>query len=257
MNDIVLEATRLRMQFGGVRALSEVSIQLHRGSFLGMIGPNGSGKTTLLNVLTGLYRPQAGSILFNGVDVTSTRPAARAHLGMTRTFQHPQLVESLTIAENVALGASNRRERTRQSGSKSSSAESRSRQAIELFGCLDFADSLPGEVPYGFLKIAEVARAVAGDPLVLLLDEPAAGLNATERVALVAALQEYGSWGSSSICMIEHDVAFVKKLCPQLLVLETGSVLAHGDTETVLQDEGVRAAYLGAERRVQSEIADA
>ncbi|MGE4425738.1 MAG: ABC transporter ATP-binding protein [Solirubrobacteraceae bacterium] len=235
-----LEGRGIGMDFGGVKALVDVDVALSPGTRLGLIGPNGSGKTTLLNVLSGVYRPTAGAIAFGERTITGLSPGARGRLGIVRTFQHPQLAASLSVRENVELGAGLARKvhgRGHRADVDGTLAE---------FGCADYADGLPDEVPYGVRKMVEIARAVVVDGPVLLLDEPAAGLSREERDELIAALQALRSRRPElALCLVEHDVRLVAALCDELLVLATGRRLAAGVTDEVLQDEAVRAAYLG------------
>jgi ABC-type branched-subunit amino acid transport system ATPase component len=242
----ILEANEVDMRFGGVRALNGVSIRLDHGDTVGLIGPNGSGKSTLLNVLTGVYRQSAGSIVFNGRDISRTSARLRGRLGIGRTFQHPQVAASLTLRENVLVAA--------QLGHLGSSAQAMSTdEALEVFGCSEYAHSLPAHAPYGLLKLLEIARAVVRAPQVLLLDEPAAGLNQEERVELIASLRRYRATSTTAIGLIEHDVELVRSLCPSLVVLESGRLLAHGPTDEVLRDPRVRDAYLGDDMKTATE----
>lgn len=240
-----MRAHEIGMRFGGVKALDGAGVEFASGPWLGLIGPNGSGKSTLLNVLSGVYLPTGGSVSFAGRDITRISPRRRAMLGIVRTFQHPQFAHSLTLAENVASGATLGLRRMGQSRRRDA-AMGRARAALEAFGCADYADSLANEAPYGVRKIAEVARAAAAHPTVLLLDEPAAGLSAEERVELVEALRGFaGRHPDTAVCLVEHDVALVRSLCDRLAVLNAGRVLHSGQTEAVLQNDAVRSAYLG------------
>ncbi len=243
MSAELLNGRAVGMRFGGVHALREVDVTLQPGRRLGLIGPNGSGKTTLLNVLSGVYRATSGAIGFQGRPIDRLGPGARARLGIVRTFQHPQLAASLTIAENVRLGAALGR---RVHGRSAADETARVGAALELFGCAAYAEGLPDEVPYGVRKMAEVARAAAVEPVVLLLDEPAAGLSREERAELIAAIEAYyGEHPQTALCLVEHDVPLVTALCPELLVLAAGQRLASGPAEEVVRDEQVRVAYLG------------
>lgn len=232
--EIVLAARGVTMQFGGVTALSDVELELPKNTTTGLIGPNGSGKSTLLNVLTGIYRQKSGDVIFENSTINSLSPRARGNVGIKRSFQHPQLAESLTIRENIESGL-------RFATSTEISVDA----AIRTFGCNEYADRLPAQTPYGFLKLAEIARAVVAGPKVLLLDEPAAGLNQDERVELITALTRFRSQHPTAICLIEHDVDLVRSLCPRLVVLESGKMLMAGPTDDVLSSAAVRSAYLG------------
>jgi len=243
--EVTLKATGIDMAFGGVKALDGVSIQLSRGRWTGLIGPNGSGKTTLLNVLSGLYRPSAGTIVLEGADVSGARPRTLSRRGVVRTFQHPQFAEGLSIFDNVLLGADLRRRRGLQTVSKRE-LEDRAVHLLEVFGCWAFAEHVPSEAPYGGRKLAEIARAVLADPVVLLLDEPAAGLSREERAELVDSLKVIRTESPQlAVCLIEHDVRLVAAACETMQALNFGKVIAVGASEDVLANEDVKQAYLG------------
>jgi ABC-type branched-subunit amino acid transport system ATPase component len=254
-----LTAEGVTLSFGGVYGLRDVDLAVAPGQWLGLIGPNGSGKTTLLNVLTGIYRAQAGTIRLDGHDLTSEPTASRGRRGVVRTFQHPQLATSLTIEENIMLGGRLAEARAGTARRRrSAAARSRARTAAELFGCEAYLDAMPDEAPYGVRKMAEVARAAAADPVVLLLDEPAAGLSREERSELIDALRVFSEGRTrTAVCLIEHDVPLVAALCPDLLVLDAGRMLASGPSRTVLADARVREAYLGNEVEASKVAADA
>ncbi|PUA83124.1 hypothetical protein C7S10_03595 [Nocardioides currus] len=235
------------MRFGGNTALDEVGLTLPRGEWTGLIGPNGSGKTTMLNVLSGIYVPQAGRTTLDGVGIGSLRPGPRSRLGVVRTFQHPQLAESLTMWENVLLGVDLRRSRDRRG--RVASAEDPvavARKVVDIFGFTAYADHVPSQAPYGVRKIAEIARAVVASPKVLLLDEPAAGLSREERRELIAALAVIrDARPDMAVCLVEHDIRLVASVCPTIQVLNFGKVLASGTSSEVLKDQSVIEAYLG------------
>jgi branched-chain amino acid transport system ATP-binding protein len=234
-----LVAKAVTLSFGGVRALDEAFLELGEGSWTGLIGPNGSGKSTLLNVLSGVNRPQGGEVLLHGESITRSQRRARARLGIARTFQHPQLADTLTIAENVDLGRDLRRRRS--SGPVPATAD-----ILDLLGILGHGAQLPAVVPYGVRKLAEVARAIASGPSFLLLDEPAAGLSAAERSELIEALGRLRERRPEvAVCLVEHDVALVSAVVDQVVVLDVGRVLTTGATAEVFADPRVRDVYLG------------
>jgi branched-chain amino acid transport system ATP-binding protein len=240
-----LRATGIVMAFGGNVALGGVAIDLPRGQWTGLIGPNGSGKTTLLNVLSGVYRPSEGTVALDGTDVGGARAGALARAGIVRTFQHPQLAESLTIEENLQLGVDLRRRRGKAEGAAADADE-----LLEVFGCTEYAGHLPAQAPYGIRKAVELARAVVADPVVLLLDEPAAGLSKEERAELVTALRWVRERKPDlAVCLIEHDVRLVAAVCSVIQVLNFGKVLAVGSAADVLRDPAVQEAYLGRSAR--------
>jgi ABC-type branched-subunit amino acid transport system ATPase component len=243
-DEAVLDARGICMAFGGNKALTDVDLLLRRGAWLGLVGPNGSGKTTLINVLSGLYRAQSGEAALAGVPLPRSA-RVRSRMGIARTFQQPQLAESLTIAENIALGTALARRRKVDDG-RIAELVHLSSQIMDVFDYGRFSGMLPAEVPYGARKAAEVARAVASAPHVLLLDEPAAGLSSEERVELIKALELIGERTPDlAVCMIEHDLRLVAAVCPRIQVLNFGRVIAVGASAEVLRDPEVQTAYLG------------
>jgi len=244
--EAVLQATGIDMAFGGVKALSDVSITLRRGRWTGLIGPNGSGKTTLLNVLSGLYRPSAGSIVLSGETLSGASPRELSRRGVVRTFQHPQFAEGLSVFDNVLLGTDLRHRRRSLPATEQRLLVERAVHLLEVFGCWDFADHLPSEAPYGARKLAEIARAVLADPVVLLLDEPAAGLSREERAELIGSLKSVREESPElAVCLIEHDVRLVAAACEAMQALNFGKVIAAGTSQEVLANEDVKVAYLG------------
>ena len=234
---LVLEVRDLVKSFGGNRALDGIDVQLRPGTLVGLIGPNGSGKTTFVNVVTGFLRPDSGTIRVNGVDATGLRPSAIARTGVGRTFQVPQLVDELTVRENVELGRcglqapgiagpllrlpeSRRRDQQRRA------------RAVEVCAWLGFAADVierpAGELPLGLKRVVEIARAVVADPVLICLDEPAAGLNPAEIEWLGVVLAQLRDRGHA-ILLIEHNVSFVVRTCDDVYLLENGRVSCHGD----------------------------
>jgi branched-chain amino acid transport system ATP-binding protein len=248
----MLQASGVTMQFGGLRALNDVSFGLAEGEIIGLIGPNGAGKTTLFNCLTGLYAPTSGSVTLRG-KVLPQDPARVTEQGVARTFQNIRLFPSMTAQENVLVG---RHVRMRQSplssllhgpGFRRSEAEAQARteELLGFVGLTQFSDELARNLPYGDQRRLEIARALATDPSVLLLDEPTAGMNAQETEAtrqLIFAIRELGI----SVVVIEHDTKFIFTLCDRVLVLVQGEVLVEGSPDEVRGDPRVVEAYLGA-----------
>lgn len=249
-------ANGVSIAFGGVKALDDVHLNLGPGDWTGLIGPNGSGKTTLLNVLSAVYSPDSATISLGGVDLSATGVARRSRAGIVRTFQHPQLAETLTLEENVRLGLDLRRRRgiglrTRQQAEEVVAVE------IERFGCAAYAHQLPEQAPYGARKMAELARAAVAKPVVLLLDEPAAGLSKEERQELIDALASLRAADPDmATCLVEHDVRLVAAVCPRMQALNFGRVIASGTSAEVLADEQVRSAYLGRSGRSEGQLTD-
>ncbi|WP_310961239.1 ABC transporter ATP-binding protein [Nocardioides terrisoli] len=242
MSGVILRTRNLGISFGAIRALDNISIDLKAGSTLGVVGANGSGKTTLLNLVTGIYIPTTGSVEFRGQDITRRPPHHRRRRGLARTFQHPQLIELLSIADNVAVGLSGR---SAGMGLKPSVGLS-VRDAVSLVGADEFSDLLPHETPFGMQKLVEVARALVAEPDVLLLDEPAAGLNAQERVNLADLLRRLRDRRPDiAILFIEHDLEFMRRVADEVIALESGSLIGAGGVEDVLSSAPVRRSLLG------------
>jgi branched-chain amino acid transport system ATP-binding protein len=248
-----LRVDDLARQFGGVHAIEALSFEIRPGTVHSIIGPNGAGKTTLLNLLTGVYRPDAGRIVFDGVDLTGAPPHRFAAAGIARTFQNLQVFFNMTALENVMTG----RHRLEHAGLVSAllhtprlaRAEVESRQrALSWLHFLDLgglaargADTLP----YGALKRLEIARALAGEPRLLLLDEPAAGLNPSEAQAIADLIRRVAATGTT-VVLVEHNMRLVMEVSDHILVLDHGRRLAEGSADQVRADPAVIAAYLGA-----------
>jgi ABC-type branched-subunit amino acid transport system ATPase component len=248
----ILSLQGITKSYSGVAALSDLSLDVMPGTVHAVIGPNGAGKSTLVNVLSGLYRPDSGSIRFRGHDVTQLAPHRRAELGMTRTFQNLQLIGTLTVAENVMLGLRDRRGFLGGwFGWLASDAEERAEReaAMRLLRFLRierFADALPGDLAYGHRKLCELARALAQQPTMLLLDEPIAGLNEEEAREVMARIRGLKALGVT-VLLIEHNMTFVMELSDTVSVLDYGRKIAEGTPAQVRANKEVITAYLGAE----------
>ncbi len=251
MSTPVLEARDVSMVFGGLKALQNVSLKLDEGKVVGLIGPNGAGKTTFFNCLTGLYTPTTGSVLLKG-DVLPGDPAKVTTAGVARTFQNIRLFPSMTVLENVMVGRHVRMKQgplaslfhgpSYQKGEKA--ARERSAELLEFVNLPGLEDELARNLPYGDQRRLEIARALATDPAVLLLDEPTAGMNPQETEAtrrLILAIRETGV----SVVVIEHDIKFIFSLCDSVSVLVQGELLVEGSPEVVRRDPRVIEAYLG------------
>lgn len=245
-------AQGLHLTFGAVQVLQDVSLDLQPGCITGLIGPNGAGKTSLFNCLTGLYHPQRGTISFGEATLTGVPPDRRARLGISRSFQHMALSPDLTVLENVMVGLT----LVRTSGwpgallplpsanRERAEAERKAMAALASLGIEDVASLLPSELPPGTLRLVEIARAMAGAPRALLLDEPAAGLNAVETRDLMRALQRLVHPGLV-VVVVEHDMDLIMQLCHRIYVLSFGQVIACGTPDEVRSDPEVVRIYLG------------
>lgn len=235
----VLEARSVVMDFAGLRALDEVTMQVSTGEIVGLIGPNGSGKTTLINVISGAIPPTAGRVVVNGTDVTGRKPHRVTRAGVARTFQSVRLFGTLSVAENIELASLG-------TGSRRSVARRRARQLIDRFDLADLAEAPAGSLAYGQERTVEIARALATGATFLLLDEPAAGLNETESAALLTKLRQVPEAFDCGVLIIDHDMNLIMRLCDRLHVLNQGKTIAEGSAAQVRSDPVVVEAYLGS-----------
>ena len=243
--DVVLEVTGLSKYFGGLKAVDGVDIQVKRGSVHALIGPNGSGKTTTLNVLSGLYKATAGKIVLDGTDITGMPPHQRTAAGLGRTFQNIRLFRSMTALENVEIGAERPGNRMIGSGGDAALTE-RAMEALNFVGLGSRANELISSFSYGHQRLIEIARALAANPTLLLLDEPAAGLNSTEKLELHELLKRIADQGLT-ILIIDHDMTLVSEAAQHITVLNFGRRIADGESMAVLRHPDVVSAYLGNE----------
>jgi branched-chain amino acid transport system permease protein len=243
--EIVLEVRGLSKHFGGLKAVDGVDIAVRRGGVHALIGPNGSGKTTTLNVLSGLYKATSGNILLDGTDITNMPPHKRTAAGLGRTFQNIRLFRSMTALENVEIGAERPGNTMIGQGGAASLTE-RAMEALTFVGLGSRANELITSFSYGHQRLIEIARALAGNPTLLLLDEPAAGLNSTEKLELHELLKRIAAQGLT-ILIIDHDMALVSEAAQHITVLNFGRRIADGESMAVLRHPDVVSAYLGSE----------
>jgi branched-chain amino acid transport system ATP-binding protein len=244
----MLEVRSVDVSFGGVQALSGISIQASSDAILGIVGPNGSGKTTLFNVITGIVPPDAGTVLFNEESIIGMPPAELANMGITRTFQTPRLFSSLTIKDNflLSLGSNGKEFLWKWKSSNYRISIDRIGFLLREFGLEESVlDAMPSALPYGQRRIIEIIRCLLKEPRLLLLDEPVCGLTESEAAQLADSLFKLQSEYKFILIIIEHPPKFVKRICRRLVVLNEGKVLANDQTELVLADEKVRSIYLG------------
>lgn len=249
----MLDVKHLNISFGGLHAVDDFHVSIEKGQLYGLIGPNGAGKTTIFNLLTGVYKPDVGKILLDGVDITGKKTIDINKAGIARTFQNIRLFDKLTVLDNVKTALHEHNKYGVLTGilrlPKYFQTEKRmDEEAMELLKVFDLdkeAQTLASNLPYGKQRKLEIARALATKPKLLLLDEPAAGMNPNETVELMETIRFVRDHFDMTILLIEHDMKLVSGICERLTVLNFGHVLAQGETSEVLHNPEVIKAYLG------------
>lgn len=241
----LLDIESVSVRFGGNMALQDVDLSVDPGRITGLIGPNGAGKTTLFNVITGLQQPTRGRVLVNGIDITGFAPHDRAQRGMARTFQRLELFGSLTARENLQVAAEIRR----TFGKDALSVDERVEATIEMVGMEAFIETRADNLTTGQARLVELGRALVTRPKVLLLDEPASGLDADETEKFAALLQKLARSGMAML-LVEHDMPLVMRVCAKIFVLDYGKIIASGKPEEIRNNQAVIDAYLGPNTEV-------
>ena len=255
MSNVILKTENLGITFGGLKAVSDVNIEIRKKQLYGLVGPNGAGKTTIFNMLTGDYRPTTGKFYLDGEDLTGKGQEAINHKGIARTFQNIRLFNNMTVIHNVMVGLHNQSEykcnfvetifRLPKYFKTEKAMRQKAKELLRIFGLEEERNNLACNLPYGKQRKLEIARALATNPKLLLLDEPAAGMNPNETADLVETIKFIRDNFDMTILLIEHDMKFVAGLCDEITVLNFGTVLAQGDTKTALSDPEVVKAYIG------------
>ena len=255
MAETILKMENLGISFGGLKAVQDVNIEIKKKQLYGLVGPNGAGKTTVFNMLTGVYRPTTGKFYLDGEDLTGKSQETINHKGIARTLQNIRLFNNMTVIRNVLVGLHNQPEfkcsivesmfRLPRHFRCEKKMRERAKEILRVVGLEEERNLLSCNLPYGKQRKLEIARALATNPKLLLLDEPAAGMNPHETEDLMAIITRIRDEFDMTILLIEHDMKFVSGLCDEVTVLNFGTVLAQGDTKTALNDPEVIKAYIG------------
>ena len=251
----LLDVKNLTKNFGGLTAVGDVTMHLDKGELVGLIGPNGAGKTTLFNLLTGVYEPSEGSVSLDGILLNSKKPYKIASLGLSRTFQNIRLFKDMTVLENVLVGMANQNNPHLLASFLRlpkfySSEEKLYQKAMKLLAIFDLdgdAETLAKNLPYGQQRRLEIVRALATEPKILFLDEPAAGMNPQETAELTQLIRKIKEEFNITIMLIEHDMSLVMEVTERIYVLEYGRLIAHGTPDEIKNNQRVIEAYLGGE----------
>ena len=255
MAETILELRDLGITFGGLKAVQHVNLEVKKNEIYGLVGPNGAGKTTIFNMLTGVYKPTTGTIYLCGEDITGKSQMVTNRKGIARTFQNIRLFNNMTVVRNVMVGLHDRPEyrcsvmesifRLPRHFKVEKAMRERAKELLRIFDLEEERNNLACNLPYGKQRKLEIARALATNPQLLLLDEPAAGMNPNETAELMETIRKIRDTFDMTVLLIEHDMKFVSGLCDQVTVLNFGTVLAQGTTATALNDPEVIKAYIG------------
>ena len=255
MSEYVLKTENLGISFGGLKAVDGVNLKIKKNQIYGLIGPNGAGKTTVFNILTGVYQPTLGTFYLNGEELKGHPQDVINQKGIARTFQNIRLFNNMSVARNVMVGFHNLPEykcsyidsifRTKKHREVEKAMRERAKEILDIFGLKEERNLLAYNLPYGKQRKLEIARALATNPKLLLLDEPAAGMNPQETAELMETIRFVRDKFDMTILLIEHDMSLVSGICDELTVLNFGQTLAVGETSAVLSDPAVVKAYLG------------
>ena len=252
----ILECSHLGIDFGGLRAVDDFNIALGRTEIAGLIGPNGAGKTTVFNLLTKVYQPTRGTILLDGMDTAGKTSAQINRMGIARTFQNIRLFSDMTVEDNVKVGLHNANRYSMASGIlrlpnywiQEKAAHERALELLSIFDMQDMANMKAGSLPYGAQRRLEIVRALATNPKLLLLDEPAAGMNPSETAELMDNIVRIRDMFQIAILLIEHDMSLVMSICEGICVLNFGQIIAKGTAEEIQANPAVIEAYLGKKK---------
>lgn len=252
-NDTILKGENLSIYFGGLHAVENFNIDIKKKELVGLIGPNGAGKTTAFNLLTGVYKPTSGKIFLDGSDVTSLPPHLRVTKGIARTFQNIRLFKKMSVLDNVKVAFNSNMKysslgailRLKSFWKEEQEIDKKAKDILKVFDLNDVEEEYASNLPYGKQRKLEIARAIATDPKIILLDEPAAGMNPTETDELMETIKHIKDKFNISILLIEHDMKLVMGICERIIVLNYGRIIASGTPEQIKNNKEVITAYLG------------
>lgn len=250
---VILEASNISIMFGGLKAVNNFNIKIKENELVGLIGPNGAGKTTIFNILTGIYKPTTGKVFLDGNDITNLPSYKRVEKGITRTFQNIRLFKKMSVLDNVKTAASRDLRynvfdsifRTKRFWNSEKAVDEKVEQILEILGLKEYSEELANNLPYGMQRKLEIARALATNPKIILLDEPAAGMNPIETEELMNTISLVRKKFNVTILLIEHDMKLVMGICEWITVLSFGEVIATGTPEEIKNNPEVISAYLG------------